>query len=301
MQDIKSILLVIDPTVEQDPATDRAITIAGRAGAEVRLFINNENTLTERSYIYEGVDGEFFENQRRLFEEHYRKILDEAESRFNEAGIKVVTEFREQHHLAESIIGEVERSKPDLVIKSTHHHNILERSLLSNTDWRLIRKCPAPLLLVKPGEWSAHGRAVTAVDPLHTKAEQSRLDHVLLQTTCKLAQILDLTPCVFHSYFPFVSTLFPMGGEDREHLDRIRGHHEEKLTELLEDYAIDPANIELSEGDLVPRLIAYLNKMQANVLVIGALSRNILERAIVGNTAERILEDCPCDVLVLKS
>ena len=68
----------------------------------------------------------------------------------------------------------------------------------------------------------------------------------------------------------------------------------------LSGYDIAEDNVELSEGELVPELIKYLKLVDANALVIGALSRNVLERAIVGNTAEKILEDCPCDVLVLK-
>lgn len=300
MEAIKSLFLVIDPTVEDDPAIDRALDIAAATRAKVLLFVNNENTLTERSYIYEGVDGDFFENQRRLFKEHYEKILGEAEKKFRDKGIEVSTRFKEQHHLAESIIAEVKSLSPDLVIKSTHHHNVLERSLISNTDWRLIRKCPAPLMLIKPRPWTEDGVVVTAVDPLHSKAEQSRLDHVLLSATMQVSKVMGMKPCVFHSYYPFVSTLFPMGGGAREHLDRIREHHESKLMELLADYSVDPENIKLSEGDLAPSLINHLKAINANLLVIGALSRNVLERAIVGNTAERILEDSPCDVLVLK-
>jgi len=301
MNPISSILLVIDPTVEHDPATDRALYIASKTGARVRLFINNENTLTSHSYVYEGVDGAFFENQRKLFEEHYRKILSNNEKRFQAAGIDVSCHFAELHHLAEAIIAEAGQCDPDLVIKSTHHHNALERSLISNTDWRLIRKCPAPLLLVKPGEWQENGLAITAVDPLHSKAEQSRLDRVLLDATTQLANQLTLKPAVFHSYFPFTSTLFPLESESAEHLERVKDHHRQALESLLGDYNIDPDNIELSAGDLAPSLVQFLESRKANLLVIGALSRNVLERAIVGNTAERILEGSPCDVLVLKS
>ena len=173
--------------------------------------------------------------------------------------------------------------------------------MISNTDWRLIRKCPAPILLVKEGVWREGGSAVTAVDPLHSKAEQSRLDRVLLDATTQLARQLKLMPCVFHSYYPFVSTLFPLESEASEHLERIKEHHSEALQELLADYDVAAENVELSAGDLAPSLVSFLKKREANVLVIGALSRNILERAIVGNTAERILEGSPCDVLVLKS
>ncbi len=301
MNSISSILLVIDPTVDHDPACDRALYIAKKTAAKVRLFINNENTLTSHSYVYEGVDGAFFENQRRLFEEHYRKILNHNEQRFKAEGIEVGCHFTEQHHLAEAIIAETGTCRPDLVIKSAHHHNRIERSLISNTDWRLIRKCPAPLLLVKPGDWLIDGVVVTAVDPLHSKSEQAKLDRVLLDATMQMSKQLQLKPCVFHSYFPFVSTLFPLETESSEHLERIKQHHKEALTELLQGYAIEDENVELSAGDLALSLVQFLKVRRANLLIIGALSRNVLERAIVGNTAERILEGSPCDVLVLKS
>ena len=301
MDKIESVLVVIDPTVERDFVVDRAKLIAKQTNARVRLFINNSNTLNDHSYIYEGIDGEFFETQRRLFEEHYQKMLTKLEDEFRAENIETSSVFREQHHLAESIIEEANVIDPDLVLKSTHHHSVIQRSLITNTDWRLIRKCSKPLLLVKPQAWKENGSVVTAVDPLHSKAAQSKLDHVLLAGTEHIARSFKLKACVFHSYYPFVSTMFPMGGESQEHLDRIRQFHTDELNELVAGYDIDNENIKLSEGDLVPTLINYLKSVDANVLVIGALSRNVIERAIVGNTAEKILEDCPCDVLILKS
>jgi len=301
MKAIKNILVVIDPTVERDFVMDRAKLIARATGASLNLYINNENTLTEHSFVYEGVDSDFFENQRKLFAQHYGKILENLIEECGNDGISASSKFTEAHHLAEAIIAETDKIKPDLVLKSTHHHNAAQRTLVSNTDWRLIRKCRAPLLLVKSRPWHTRGAIVTAVDPLHAKAEQSRLDHVLLSGMKQIAEILDLKPQVFHSYFPFVSTLFPMGGESQEHLDRIRDFHFTKVEALVSKYEISNSDIRLSEGELVPSLIKFLNEINANVLVIGALSRNVLERAIIGNTAEKILEDCPCDVLVLKS
>ena len=52
---------------------------------------------------------------------------------------------------------------------------------------------------------------------------------------------------------------------------------------------------------LVRSLAQCVRKKKTNVLVLGALSRNVVERAIVGSTAEKILYDTPCDVLIMKS
>ena len=41
-------------------------------------------------------------------------------------------------------------------------------------------------------------------------------------------------------------------------------------------------------------------ELGAGILVMGAVSRSGLKRVFIGNTAERILESLPCDVLVIK-
>lgn len=294
-----SILVVVDPTVDRDFVVDRAALIAKASNATVRFFINNADTLTEHSYLYEGVNRAIFETQCRLHAEHFNKILANLVDEFERENITASYTYTAEHHLAEAIIKQVVELKPDLVLKSTHHHSIIKRTLVTNTDWRLIRKCAAALLLVKPEPWREGGSVVAAVDPLHSKADQSKLDHNLIDIAELLAKQLDQTACIFHSYFPFVSTMFSLGVETAEHLERIRQQHSEKLKELLSDHEITQDNVLFSHGELVPMLIKYLKLVNANVLVIGALSRNVLERAIVGNTAEKILEDCPCDVLVL--
>lgn len=300
MATIDSILVIVDPTVEHDFVIDRLKGIISRNQASVRFFINTSNTLTQHSYAYEGMDGHFLEKQRLLFVEHYQKILQDLVQEFSELGVSATSAFTEEHNLAEAILAEVREFDPDLVLKSTHHHNVFRKSIITNTDWRLIRKCRKPLLLVKPRSWYENGSVVASVDPLHAKAAQTQLDHRLIETAQTIARAFKQTARVFHCYFPFVGTMFPTATETSEQMQELKNRHETKLNELLASHDIEPENVELARGDLVPSLIHFLEKCQANILVIGALSRNILERAIVGNTAEKILDDCPCDVLIIK-
>jgi universal stress protein E len=41
-------------------------------------------------------------------------------------------------------------------------------------------------------------------------------------------------------------------------------------------------------------------KAHADIVVMGAISRSGLRRLLIGNTAERVLNEMPCDVLVVK-
>ena len=49
--------------------------------------------------------------------------------------------------------------------------------------------------------------------------------------------------------------------------------------------------------DLLPQISADIG---ANLVIMGAISRSRLENAIVGSTAENVLDFLGCDVLVLK-
>jgi len=47
-------------------------------------------------------------------------------------------------------------------------------------------------------------------------------------------------------------------------------------------------------------LTALIRRTRARVVVMGAVSRSGLKRLFIGNTAERVLDRLPCDVLIVK-
>src|SRR5690349_15774509 len=74
--------------------------------------------------------------------------------------------------LAERVRG----TNADLIVKDTHHHSLLERTVLANDDWELIRHSRVPVLLAKARPWSSKPRIVAAVDPDRVNAKPRALD-----------------------------------------------------------------------------------------------------------------------------
>lgn len=277
MNDINSILVIIDPTVMRDHVVERAKLLSQQLEAGVELFINNY--------------------QSTGFEEN---ILENLEKEFSALQLSVTTVFRSDKNLTDAIVNNVKLLKPDIVLKSTHGHNLLKQTLLSNTDWQLIRDCPAPLLLVKPSAWHNNGSVVAAVDPLHNKAEQTNLDHLLIEHAEYFEQQFNQKARVFHSYYPFSNAMHPKKSKSIEENREVKKIHNQKIYQLLSSHNIDPVHVEIVRGDLVDELLNYLKVTSSNVLVIGALSRSGLEKFIVGSTAEKILDSAPCDILIIK-
>ena len=61
------------------------------------------------------------------------------------------------------IIREVLRNGHDLVIKSPEYRDWLDR-LFGSEDMHLLRKCPCPVWLIKPGKQNSYRRILAAVD-----------------------------------------------------------------------------------------------------------------------------------------
>ena len=80
----------------------------------------------------------------------------------------------------------------------------------------------------------------------------------------------------------------------------LQAQERRAFEEFCAEAAIPRDRAHLVDGNparVIPRLAKKLN---AGIVVMGALSRSGLGRVFIGNTAERILGALPCDVLVIK-
>jgi nucleotide-binding universal stress UspA family protein len=46
--------------------------------------------------------------------------------------------------------------------------------------------------------------------------------------------------------------------------------------------------------------MASIDKLNADIVVIGAVARGAIQRMLLGSTAELILDHVPCDLLIVK-
>ena len=193
------------------------------------------------------------------------------------------------------------------MVKDTHHHSLAQRTILKNTDWELIRRCPVPLLLVKPGPWAAAPKLLAAVDPGHANDKPAVLDHCILQHAAAFAQKLQGELQVVHAYIPtaiamaaaavppMIATIGP------EEIAREEEAKRREIAALVSDYGVRAGNIHVETGGpvfVLPRLAADLG---ADILALGAIARHGLKRIFIGSTAEDVLEHLPCDALIVKT
>ncbi len=306
MQRLDRILAVVDPTADAQPALDKARLLAGRCGATLDLFLCDfDPSLSVRPFA----DTDRLRALREAFVARRSAFLEERAAELRAQGIPTETSVRWDHPVHRGIVRRVRESSPDLVVKDTHYHSVLRRTLFTNTDWNLIRDCPAPLLLTKPAEWSAAPRILAALDPEHLGDKPAALDHDLLDWGNGLAATLDGELYAVHAFFPAALLAAATGAADLPLLagataDAMvateRARVAEVLAGVVREHGIAAERVLLEQGSAVEVLPRVADILRADLLVMGAVSRGRLQEIFVGSTAERVLDRLPCDVLVVK-
>ncbi|MGE3509980.1 MAG: universal stress protein [Vicinamibacterales bacterium] len=203
------------------------------------------------------------------------------------------------------IIRDVLANGRDLVVMTADGQRGLRRRLLGSTASHLVRKCPVPVLVVKPGKRGRFQRVAVAVDPGSPDAPQADLNRRLLELGAAVATREHAELHVVHAWQLLGEAMLRGRGGLSEAevsglLAREAATRRAALERLVRPWASLHPRLHLRKGhapDVVPRLV---ERERIDLLVMGSVSRTGVAGFIVGNTAERILDAVECSLLVAK-
>lgn len=304
MNEFKKVLAVVDPTVEEQPAVRRAAWLAQRSGAELELLVCYYNEYLSGDRLF---DSPSLEKARDEVIQNHEKHLETLAEPLREQGIVAKSTAIWDHPLYEGIVRHAVETGADIVIKDTHHHSAMTRALLTNTDWNLIRTCPIPLWLVKPVDLSDAPVFVAAIDPMHQHDKPAALDDEILHVCRTLSDKVGGEVHAFHSYDPRIAVAtatanayIPVSLPFDEIEQQMHEDHKKRFEEITHFHKIDDDHAHLVAGLTREELPRIAEQLPADVVVMGAVARNRWKRLFIGATAERTLEDLPCDLLIIK-
>jgi universal stress protein E len=297
-------MCVIDPTTDDQPAMGRAAWLAKNVGAKLELFVSYYNQYLSGDHFF---DSPSLGKARREVIAGHEKHLEELAEPLRSSGLIVHTAATWDHPLYEGIVRHAVAVGADIVFKDTHHHSALMRTLFTNTDWNLIRTCPVPLWLVKPQEIADQPVFMAAIDPMNEHDKPAALDDQILVLSKMLAEKSNGAVHAVHSYDPRIilatgvaHTYIPVSLPLDEIDEQMREDHAKRFNEITEFHGVDDKKTHLVSGLAHEELPLMANKLDADVIVMGAVARNRWKRIFIGATAERTLEHLPCDLLIVK-
>lgn len=301
MDQISDILVIVDPLVRDQPAIDKAAALARWLGAGIELLICDTKRSREAH-----LEGELPLHSTAPLNDNLDALLEQLAEPLRDDGLDVTTHLISGDPLYRAVIAWMRNSPADVVVKDTHHHSFAERAFATNTDWHLIRTCPVPLLLTKPKSWASPPVLMAAVDPGHVHDVPAALDHRILDVAASMAKRLNAKMHAIHSYLPAtiataaVSGMASMMSLSVEALAAEQELRYSQIKQLTDQYGIADGNLHVDAGmaaEYIPRMAAGWH---ADIVVMGAIARSGLQRALIGSTAEQVLETLPCDVLMVK-
>jgi universal stress protein E len=302
MAPIRRILVAVNPLPGRvSPAVLKAAQIARACGAQIELF----HALA--SPLYTDVSG-FADRRLESLEGELRQMalnrLEAVADRLRLHSIKVSYSTEWDFPVYEAIIRRAVRIKADLIVASRQSGRHIAPWLLRLTDWELVRWSPIPVLLVKNPHAYRRPAVLAAIDPTHAFSKPLALDKEILSTAGMLSRTLAGTLHAVHVYARIPTDAVALLGREPQALRRVE-HQARQSAKKQFDRALRSSHIAQAHRYLIGQhpingIVEATQESRAAILVMGAISRTGFKRLLIGNTAERVLDQLGCDILVVK-
>ncbi|MEM7041931.1 MAG: universal stress protein [Pseudomonadota bacterium] len=290
MKRFKDILAVYDGSIGAEDALNQAMMLARANEAKLTVV----DLVEEGRYSFNSVK----ERERRLQRLVPAIRADSVEN--VEAHVLVGMPFLE-------IIKQVLKKRHDLVIAGAEGGSVVQSVFFGSTVTHLIRKCPCPVWIVKPGQTVPYGRILAAVDPKMDAPAKDGLNIKIMDLATSLARMTKGGLDIVH--------VWDVIGNDRDTLlsetppatreailEKHEDMHRDAVAALLQRYPLSEIDHELVLPRGLPQqeIVRQVGLRDVDLIVMGTVNRTGIPGLLIGTAAETVLEAVQCGVLAVK-
>jgi nucleotide-binding universal stress UspA family protein len=312
MQRFRKILVPIAIDLTPQAVIARAARLAKQNGASIKLIAVVEDLPWYTRLVLPTAD-----ELQTLIARDWAGALERLAGPLRQDGLGVSTEvLRGRRHF--EMVREVLRGGHDLLMKEAEpNHNVL----FGSTDMHLLRTCPCPVWLVKPGHGDRpFSQVLAAVDPAPPPDESDllgikvdltpkdpELDAKILELAGSLAESEGAKLHVLHAWsapgegLVRGDAMLAQGQIDR-YVEDSRTEARKALDHLLAGFPDRPGRrfVHLIKGAPADVIAEFVETGRADLVVMGTVARTGIPGLLIGNTAESILQRVDCSVLAVK-
>ncbi|MEY4643166.1 MAG: hypothetical protein RLZZ227_3160 [Pseudomonadota bacterium] len=301
MKRFHNILFVAEESKGEQAALSRILQVAQQTGAAVTVI---EVVRPVAANIAIGVAMDFADLQQRVNDEARERLrrLVRSCSRAVPAPKIVVREGIDYIE----IIHEVAAGQHDLVARAASADTGLGATLFGTLDMQLLRKCPCPVLIMKPRRKIVHPHVLAALDLEEHGRKGEAMAAEILDHAASIAGFEQGSLDILHAWhLPYE---YNMRKEDKVRrmktvdlvIKDLRLRKQRRLDALAANWdALEPRT-HLVKGyahQVIPR---FTRDHGIDLVVMGTVGRTGIKGFFMGNTAEKILRALNCSVLALK-
>ena len=281
----RAILLATDLSARSDRALDRAALLAKHWQAQLTVLHVLEDP-GPTSHLMDPLPS--WSRPPDPLSIARKNIFSELSELAEKATILI-----EEGDPVESIVRVANKDNSELIVIGVARNELFGQLSFGRTVDRLLRRSQAPLLVVKERARRPYRHIVVATD----FSESSR--HALVAATRFFPEE---TLTIFHAYDAPMSGLITDVATYRRECRKVAAQDCEAFlrdTEKLKNEWRRP-NVLIEYGAPSHLLHDYVVDNAVDLVVLGTHGRSVLSDVLIGSVAKCILDDVPCDTLVIR-
>lgn len=281
-----TLFVIIDPTMEEQPALIRAADLANIAGGHIHAFCA----------VYEDDLYSYASRRDAKYKVRHRAI-DRVDNLINPLVNDQVTVDKEvmwNEHWYQSAVHACARLGADVMIKSTYAHGKSFAGLRKRSDYYLLRHSSCPVLLTKIAKSCGYQSVLAAIaieDGDHRHNELNNLVISQARRICRTTGAELHVVAALEGRPDIAGLLNIIVDEEEEELQS------EQLISVR--FGIDSEKIHLDYGSPEHVIMGAIKKTSPQLLVLGTVARTGISGAVLGNTCEKLLDRLSNDILVV--
>jgi len=283
-----NLFVIIDPTQEKQPALVRAIDIAQQMDGHLHIFCCD--------YV-NAEDLDKFKSRSDAKKQTIKKAKELVESLvapLRKQGLSLSTEVIWNKGWYQAAVHASAREGADLIIKSSFSHKGRNHPLHERSDFYLIRNSTCPVLMTKSGVSHRVDKVVAAIAIEKGGKEHSGLNNRIVSQAKKMARSAG-------AQLHLVAVLPKQLDLEKLlelHIEKDKGLRTEQEL-IAERFGVEPGVVHVLQGAADKVIVKLAKELDVQALILGTRARKGLKGALLGNTAEKILDRLEIDVLVI--
>jgi universal stress protein E len=223
-----------------------------------------------------------------------KELVESLTAPLRKEGISLSTEVIWNQGWYQAAVHAAAREAADLIIKSSYPHKGRSHPLSERSDFYLIRHCTCPVLLTRSGVSHQLKRVLAAVAIEKGNKDHSSLNNRIVSQAKKITRgsgaELHLVAALQEELN--LEKLLEL------HIDKDKGLRTEQDL-VAERFGVEPALVHVQQGTPHKVIVETAQELDVQALIVGTKARKGLKGALLGNTAEKILDKVGIDVLVI--
>ncbi len=291
---MRELLVIADQKADSNPAFLHALEVAKNTGAKIEFVgfvhapgVDSSEILTQSEK--RKVHHEFIDRKQAQIDAFLSK-LDLTDVRIN---VDVVWERSFERWVTDRC----NQKSFDMIFKTGHRS---ESTTHAPSDWQLMRHCPDPVMIVGDKEWKTGGKVLAALDLGSSSEEALKLNEEILKYSFQLAKATNSEVHACYS-ISMPSALAELDFFDTEGYEKkMKESIDPIISRLIEKGGLNQETLHLVSGKPAKEIRRIVEKIDADVVVMGNKTRVSLRGRLLGNTARNVLRKVKADVLIVK-